>query len=147
MKTIHGIIVVALLGIAQTCLAGAATEKTIRELEQLQVKAAIGRDRATLEKIFAADFRIISPNGDLGTRAKLLDMLTGGPAPYQSAAYQTDIVRDYGNVVVSIGMDTVVPNQGPQAGKTVLRRVTQVWQRQKGTWRLTLRQANIVTGP
>jgi hypothetical protein len=56
-------------------------------------------------------------------------------------------VRDYGNVVVSIGMDTVVPNTGPQAGRTVLRRVTQVWQKQKGTWRLTLRHANIITTP
>jgi hypothetical protein len=56
-------------------------------------------------------------------------------------------VRDYGNVVVSIGMDTVVPNQGPQAGQTVLRRVTQVWQKQHGTWRLTLRQANVITAP
>ena len=138
----------ALLLAVPVAFAGGSTEKIIRELEQQQAKAAITRDRAALEKIFAPDFKIINPSGAVGGRDTLLKLLASdGPAPYASAAYTTDEVRDYGNVVVSIGMDTVVPNTGAQAGQTVLRRVTQVWQKQKGVWRLTLRQANIITTP
>jgi hypothetical protein len=37
-----------------------------------------------------------------------------------------------------------VPNQGPQAGQVVHRRVTQVWKRLHGRWRLTLRDAMVV---
>jgi uncharacterized protein (TIGR02246 family) len=142
----RALIAAALLGIAQACSAAPSTEATIRALEQQQVLAATARDRAALEKIFAPEFKIINPSGAVGSREELLNMLaSSGPAPYASALYTTDEVRDYGNLVVSIGRDTVVPNQGAMAGKTVLRRVTQVWQKQKGAWRLTLRHANIIT--
>ena len=148
MTRFHALLAAVLLVAAPAAFAGSSTEKTIRDLEQLQAKAAIARDRATLEKIFAPDFKIINPSGAVGGRDVLLNLLASdGPAPYASATYTTDEVRDYGNVVVSVGMDTVVPNTGPQAGKTVLRRVTQVWQKQKGVWRLTLRHANIITTP
>ena len=142
----RALIAAALLGIAAACSAAPSTEATIRALEQQQVQAATARDRAALEKLFAPEFKIINPSGAVGSREELLNMLaSSGPAPYASALYTTDEVRDYGNVVVSIGRDTVVPNQGAMAGKTVQRRVTQVWQKQKGAWRLTLRQANIIT--
>lgn len=148
MKLYNAIFVVALLGLARAAAAASPTETTIRELEQAQAKAAISRDRAALDRMFAPDFRVISPSGAINTKEELLTILTNSTTPpYQSAAYQTDIVRDYGDVVVSIGMDTVVPNTGAQAGKTVLRRVTQVWKRDNGTWRLTLRHANIITAP
>ena len=142
----RALIAAALLGIAAACSAAPSTEATIRALEQQQVQAATARDRAALEKIFAPEFKIINPSGAVGSREELLNMLAStGPAPYASALYTTDEVRDYGNLVVSIGRDTVVPNQGAMSGKTVLRRVTQVWQKQKGAWRLTLRHANIIT--
>jgi uncharacterized protein (TIGR02246 family) len=148
VKLYNAIFVVALLGLARAAAAASPTETTIRELEQAQAKAAISRDRAALDRMFAPDFRVISPSGAINTKEELLTILTNSTTPpYQSAAYQTDIVRDYGDVVVSIGMDTVVPNTGAQAGKTVLRRVTQVWKRDNGTWRLTLRHANIITAP
>jgi hypothetical protein len=141
-----------LLAIVPAAYAAGDTEQTIRDLEQQQARAAIARDRMALERLFAPEFKVINPNGGVGSRETLLGLLLGdGPSPYRSAAYTTDEVRDYGDTVVSIGMDTVVPNQGPQAGQTVLRRVTQVWRRQpldgKPVWRLVLRHANIITTP
>jgi ketosteroid isomerase-like protein len=50
-------------------------------------------------------------------------------------------------VVVTTGLETVVPNTGAQAGQQVRRRVTQVWKRDGGQWRLELRHATIVTTP
>jgi len=142
----------AMLCAMPAAFAAGNTEQTIRDLEQQQARAAIARDRAALEQIFAPEFKVINPNGVVGSRETLLGLLLGdGPSPYRSAGYTTDEVRDYGDTVVSIGMDTVVPNQGPQAGQTVLRRVTQVWRRHtlagKTTWRLVLRHANIITAP
>ena len=74
----------------------------------------------------------------------LLALLTGTTHPYRSATYTTDMVRELGNVIVTIGREDVVPNQGSQAGQVVHRRVTQVWVREKGTWRLSVRQAMVV---
>jgi uncharacterized protein (TIGR02246 family) len=121
------------------------TEKQIRDLEQQQVKAAIARDRQALERLFAPDFRLVNPSGAIAGKQELLQLLTEGTSPYQSAFYQTDVVTVYRDVVVTIGLETVVPASGAQAGQQVRRRVTHVWQHQSGQWRLVLRQATVVT--
>lgn len=125
---------------------GATTEETIRALEQQQTQAALTGDAATLTKIFASDFRIVSPTGTVGTGEELIKVLTGATHPYASAKYQTELVRDLGTVVLTVGMEEVVPNQGAQAGQVVHRRVSQVWKREHGHWVLTLRHATVVPG-
>jgi uncharacterized protein (TIGR02246 family) len=120
-------------------------ERNIRALEQQQAQAAIARDRAALEKIFAPDFQIVNPSGAVASKEELLALLLGGTSPYRSAVYQTDAVRVYRDVVVTTGLETVVPNTGPQAGQQVRRRITQVWKREGGSWRLALRHATLVT--
>ena len=45
------------------------------------------------------------------------NLLTAGTSPYRSAVYETQTVNVYGNVVVTTGLETVVPAQGAQAGQ------------------------------
>lgn len=125
----------------------ASTEQQIRALEQEQAKAVIARDRGTIEKLFAPDFMIINPSGAVADRQELLDLLMGGTAPYRSATYQTETVRVHADTVVSTGLETVVPNSGAQAGQPVQRRITHVWERRGGEWRLALRHATVVVPP
>lgn len=134
-----------------TACAATPQEATIRELEQQQAKSAIAGDRAALERLFAADFRVINPSGSVVSRAELLDLLTGGgPSPYSSASYETQTVALRGDVAWSVGLETVVfrPDvrnmQGAQPGQTVQRRITHVWERQGGEWKLALRHATNV---
>jgi uncharacterized protein (TIGR02246 family) len=139
-----------LAGCLAACAAvprGDSTEQQIRALEQQQAQAAIARDRAQLEQIFAPDFQIVNPSGVVASKEELLALLLGGTSPYRSAVYQTDKVRVHGDVVVTTGLETVVPNTGPQAGQSVRRRITQVWRREGGQWRIELRHATIVTPP
>lgn len=117
----------------------------IRALEQQQAQAAIDRNRAALDRIFAPDFQIVNPAGAVASKDELLALLLGGPSPYRSAVYQTDTVRVYRDVVVTTGLEVVVPNAGPQAGQIVRRRISQVWEREGGDWRLAYRHATIVT--
>jgi ketosteroid isomerase-like protein len=49
--------------------------------------------------------------------------------------------------VVTVGLETVVPAQGAQAGQTVQRRITHVWTRDGNDWRLMLRHATVVAAP
>jgi uncharacterized protein (TIGR02246 family) len=139
-----------LLSVMLLALAACATvspEGQIRDLEQQQVHAAIARDRGTLEKIFAPDFRIINPSGAVASKDELLNLLTAGTSPYRSAVYETQTVNVYGNVVVTTGLETVVPAQGAQAGQNVQRRITHVWEKSGKDWKLKLRHATIVTPP
>lgn len=142
-KGIAASLVLALLPMS-VALADARGEKEVRELEQAQARAAIARDRPALEKIFATDFRVINPAGAVSTRDELFALLLGPAPAYKSAVYETEHLRDLGDTIVTIGLETVVPAQGAQAGQTVRRRTTQVWHRESGNWVLKLRQATLV---
>ena len=136
--------VVASLCLMACATAHADTASDIRAMEQAQAKAAIAGDRAALERIFATDFRVINPTGAVADRDELFKLLLNGPSPYKSARYETQQMRELGDTVVTIGLETVVMGQGPQAGQTVQRRTTQVWHREGGRWVLKLRHANVV---
>jgi hypothetical protein len=133
--------------VLQACATTGSTEALIRGLERQQVQAAIARDQPALERLFAPDFKLVNPAGAIATRAELLTLLVGGAAPYASAQYHTDELRTYDDVVVSMGTESVVPLQGIQAGQTVRRRITHVWQRRQGRWQLVLRHATLVAAP
>lgn len=142
--------VLALL-VAACATTPAVTEGYIRELEQQQARLAIAGDRAALEQLFAPGFRVINPSGAIVTKAELLDVLAGGgPSPYRSATYETSDVHVNGSLAWSVGLETVVFARdalGARAGQTVQRRITHVWEKQGGQWRLVLRHATNVVPP
>lgn len=144
-----------LLLAAHTALLPAAAPTTdaavLRDIEQQQARAAIAGDRAALERFFAPSFVLVNPAGARITRAELIAVLTGGGTPpYTSAIYETEAVTVRGDVAYTTGLETVVFSadvqgmQGAQPGQTVQRRVTHVWERQGGQWRLVLRHASNV---
>ncbi len=141
-----GLLVV--LSVLAGCASAPRTDdvaQRIRALEQQQAQAAIDRNRAALDRIFTPDFQIVNPSGAVASKEELLALLLGGTSPYKSAVYQTDTVRVYRDVVVTTGLEVVVPNTGPQAGQIVRRRISQVWRLDGRDWRLAYRHATIVT--
>mgnify|MGYP005816292555 CR=1 FL=1 len=128
-----------------------AEATTLRDIEQQQARAAIAGDREALERFFAPSFMLVNPFGARVTRAELIALLTGGGTPpYTSASYETEEVTVRGDVAYTVGLETVVFSadvqgmQGAQPGQTVQRRITHVWERQGGQWRLVLRHASNV---
>ncbi|MFO7324325.1 MAG: nuclear transport factor 2 family protein [Pseudomonadota bacterium] len=124
----------------------AAREREIRELEQRQVEIALSGDREALLQVFSPDFRMVSPVGGIVDREELLGLLAGGNPPYSEASYTTDWVRVFGDVVVTSGTEDVTFG-GERAGQKQLRRVTQIWERRDGGWRLAARHATLVEPP
>lgn len=154
MRRLTGSALVLLLAAHAALLPAAQTTSdaaTLRDIEQQQARAAIAGDRAALERYFAPSFMLVNPSGARVTRAELLAVLTaGGTPPYTSATYQTEDVTVRGDMAYTVGLETVVFSanvqgmQGAQPGQTVQRRITHVWERQGGQWRLVLRHASNV---
>ena len=120
-------------------------EQHIRDLEQAQASAAVAGNLAALEKIFAPDFRMISPTGTMASREELLGLLGGGNPPYRKATYETDNVVLLGSgAAVATGTESV---EYAEDGRPQQRRVTQVWRRNGADWQLILRQATLVNPP
>jgi len=124
-----------------------SVEAEIRDLEQRQVSMALGGNRDELLQLFSPQFRMVNPAGGVANREELLALLAGTDRPYSKATYTTDAVRDWGNVVVTQGTEEVEFGSGAQAGQKQLRRITQVWEREAGAWRLAMRHATLVAPP
>lgn len=138
-------VLVVALGLAACASGPPRGEAGVRALEQQQLRAALAGDRAALERIFAPEFRLINPSGAIANRDDLLALLASGTPPYRNATYTTEAVREYRDVVVTWGTEDVEFATGAQAGQRQRRRVTQVWERDGGQWRLVQRHATLIT--
>lgn len=58
---------------------------------------------------------------------------------------EIELVLVRGNIVISMGSETVVPGDGqPQKGELVKRRFTNIWEKQEDGWKVVARHANVI---
>jgi hypothetical protein len=107
-------------------------------------KALATHDLAALEKVWSPQLIVNGPNNSVLTRPEIFQALKDGEIDYDSG-YKTTIekVEFFGNVAVTMGEDTYTPAFGPDKGKPLHRRSTNVWQYADGNWMMIARQATI----
>jgi ketosteroid isomerase-like protein len=123
----------------------AADETEIRRLEQMEVRAVLGKDAATLRTLWDKELVVNNPDNVVVTaKADPVDR----PVMHQPRTAFTRTVEKVtfrGDFAFSMGSETLVPGDGqPRAGQTVVRRYTNIWMRQPGGWKLVARHANVV---
>ena len=122
-----------------------AIEDEIKMLEQLEVKAILAKDTVTLKKLWDKDFVLNNPTNQI-VLAK--DNSVDRPVlnqPRTSFTREVEYLTVRGDVVISMGNETVVPaGDMPSAGKLVKRRYTHTWMKLDGTWKLAARHANVI---
>lgn len=139
---------------AQTPAAGAAikmaptadgqAESAIRAVEDDERQAMLRGDAAALERFWAAELLVNAPGGKIRTRPEVLEYVKSGRLKYSAFERHIERIAVHGDVAVAMGAETVVPATGPDAGKTLHRRYSDVFTRQNGQWRLIARQTTIV---
>ena len=125
-----------------------AVEAEIKRLEQMEVRAVLARDRATLEKLWDREYVVNNPQNQI---------ILATPDPLDRPVLQkprTSFTREVehitvrGDIVISMGGETVVPaGDLPRSGETVKRRYTNVWMKVDGAWKLIARHANEIREP
>ena len=120
-------------------------EATIRRLEQLEVRAVLARDTATLRTLWDTAYVVKNPDNHVVTaKADPLDRPVLGK-PRTAFTRTTERVTFRGDFAFAMGGEAVVPGGGQaRAGETVVRRYTNVWMRQSDGWKLVARHANVV---
>ena len=122
-------------------------EKEIRNLEEIQAQAIIQKDSATLRKIWSRSFMVNSPRNNVLTGGQV-EMVMAGIISYTSYTHDMEKILITGDLVISMGSETVVPVMGnPNGGKTIKRRYTNIYQKENGKWILIARHANEVCQP
>jgi len=118
-------------------------EKEIRKLEQIEVQAVLAKDTNTLKKIWDKDLVVNNP-------ANKVVLANANPVdrpvlkqPRTSFTREVEHIAVRGNIVFSMGSETVVPaGDLPKSGKTVKRRYTNIWLKVDGDWKMVARHAN-----
>ena len=119
-------------------------EKEIRNIEEIQAQAIVQKDSATLRRTWAPGFVVNSPRNTVVTGGQV-EMVMAGIISYTSYKHELEKILIKGDIVISMGNETVAPVMGnPNGGQTIKRRYTNIYQKENGHWILIARHANNV---
>ncbi len=122
-----------------------AAVRTQIDANDRAVGRAIGtRDFAVLEKLWAPEMVVNSPGNNILTRAQVFDSIRRDQLAYSSVKSSTDAFFVASNAAIEMGHEDIVMSNGPMAGKPLIRRFTNVWQKRGDSWVQIARQATYV---
>jgi hypothetical protein len=118
-------------------------EQEIRNLEQEQVDALLRNDVDFMEKQWSKDYTVNNPLNKVGKASE--GPIRAGTRTYSSFIRDIEAILIYGETVIVMGGETVVPNdKSPETGTTIHRRFTNIWLKENGNWLLVGRQASVI---
>lgn len=117
----------------------------IKILEAAQTKAIMESDTITLAKIWAEDFHVNNPSNMVVNRGQVFQRIKSTFIKYSTYIQEPEYYGVFGDVVVVMGKETVVPiGDNPDKDKTITRRYTDVYKNINGEWKEIARHANII---
>jgi ketosteroid isomerase-like protein len=119
----------------------------IRALEEQERQAVLAGNLVSIEVFWDEDFLVNAPhNALLVGRDATADLVRARVIDFSRFDRSVERIEVDGDVAVSMGSETVQQKAGPQAGKIIQRRYTNIWRLKNGKWRLRFRHANVVPG-
>lgn len=140
-------ILLAMLLALPTSLLYAQDERVaaIRQLEDMERTAVLAGDTAALfDKIWAPGMIINTPANAVGTVNATKALLRTGMLHYLQFDRNIEQVSFFNQLAIVMGGEIIKPQGSqPNAGRTVYRRFTHVWQPVGNSWQIIARQATI----
>lgn len=111
--------------------------------------AAVGRaiesnDFAALEKLWSPKFVVNSPANKVIGRDEVFAAMKRGELKYTDLHTTVERMDVFGDIVTVMGQETYRPTFGPENGKLLTRRFTNVWQKSPEGWVMIARQATVM---
>ena len=134
------------LSVFQNCKAQQNSEERIRKLEKMEGVAFANKDTATLLTLFSPHLVVNTPLNRVATFEDVMRLIRAGKIDVSADEKVIEKVTFVENIAIVMGYD-IVKAQGEMenTGKTVKRRYTDIWMKDKLSWRLTARQATIIS--
>lgn len=128
------------------CIAQQDRESDIRKLEKMEGEAWVKKDSVALFKMFSPDLVVNSPLNKTVTLNVLKKLIRAGKVNISFSEKRIERISFIRDMAVVMGNDIVKPQGAMEnAGKTVTRQYTDVWILDDTGWRLTIRQATIIS--
>ncbi len=121
-------------------------EAIIRNLENAEREAILKGDTAMLSELMSTQIIVQNPENAIVDFKKIMSRIKDGKINYSSFERRIDSIAFVGNIAIVMGLETLIPQGGTlNAEKTVKRRFTNIWMKENDTWKLTVRQATIIS--
>ena len=132
--------------ISNFSLAQQADEAIIRQLENAEREAILKGDSTVLLQLMSPQIVVQNPENAIVGFIKIMDRVKAGKINYSSFERNIENIAFVNNIAIVMGLEILIPQGTSQnAGKTVKRRFTNIWMKQKDVWKLTARQATIIS--
>ena len=119
----------------------------INSFEQKSRRAIVEKDTATLHKLWSPIFMVNAPTNRVIIGGQV-EIVTGGMVSYTSYKGEMEELLINGDIVITMGHESVVPSIGsPNGGQTIQRRYTHVWKKQENGWLLIARHSSEICHP
>ena len=123
-----------------------ADETLIRTLEERERKAILKGDTLEQQELMSKKIIVQNPENTIVGFQQILDRIKSGKINYSSFERKIDSIAFLNDIVIVMGLETLIPQGDTQnAGKNVIRRFTNIWTKENGAWKLTARQATVVS--
>jgi ketosteroid isomerase-like protein len=117
------------------------SEQEFMRLHRAEDEAELKKDVAALDRLFNEDFIFVAANGSISDKKKFLDDVKAedepSSAPQQSLTYENFKVRVYGKTAI-VNYVLLVSGKDKDGKDYANRfRMSVVWVKQKGDWRIS----------
>ncbi len=121
-------------------------EAVIRRLENAEREAILKGDTTMLYQLMSSKIVVQNPENTIVGFRQIISRVKTGKINYASFERSIEKITFIGNTSIVMGKEVLVPQGSSQnAGKTITRRFTNIWMKEKDAWKLVARQATIVS--
>lgn len=121
-------------------------EAIIKSLEEKEREAILKSDTMQLSNLMSKQIVVQNPENAIVGFRQIMDRIKNGKINYSNFERRIDNIAFINSIAIVMGLETLIPQGNTKdAGKTVKRRFTNVWTKEKDGWKLTARQATIIS--
>lgn len=132
--------------ISNFSLAQQSDETVIRRLENEEREAILKKDTTKLYQLMASEIVVQNPENAIVGFKQIINRVKTGKINYASFERLIEKVTFFKNTSIVMGKEVLIPQGSTDnTGKTVTRRFTNIWMKEKNVWKLIARQATIVS--
>ncbi len=130
---------------APTTSADTATIQAKITAERVAIgKALASHDGAVLSRYWSPNLIVNGPENTIVSRSQIIGAVNHGGINYTSLKGVPEVFTVTDGTAIMMGHEDLVPADGPMAGKHLVRRTTDIYQRSGDDWPLVVRQATFV---
>lgn len=152
MKTMKSVLVLAVLFVAQPCVASDLSETSLRAADAEQMRIIVDGDAKAQGAFMHDNYILNGPSNRVMRKPVLVEMLAHGQMASESFERHIEGIAITGNIGIVMGREIVAPAAGSQlskqfGNKALNRRFTNVFIFEQGKWLFLARQASVIASP